>query len=937
MSPLPREIVRWLQTLDLPTTVRLPKRDLSNGYLFAEMCARYWNGVELHSFENKLSKPNKEANWKVLRRYFAKNNFHVDDLLIQGVINCEESAAEQFLFQLYTALTKREIQIIPAAHEPEVDSVPVFIKSQYSMQQQHSNTAQRHHDESSTAEQEEQRQAEERARLEAQRRAEAQQRQQHPSKPKTLSKAQAIQAPGDDGDHDGASHHAVQFSAVTVKPLPPQMLARFGNRGGATDNGAGSAGGKGKGGGGAGGDDAAGAVASISTTLTKILDEGGLPLWSTSSSVPTAADYFFKNLTAIDPNLRNVMWSQLLSSSNSVAAILIQRPSEFGGFIELLQHHLRAPPQTTTTTSASSSSSTSNAAHNNSNAVVKYFTSVMSLVSSTNPAVALTGLREAFLPLVVRSACPLSASLAEWFGHLLLSFVHVVGGNAPVFASAFFSSIYDGLSNSSPTTTTPGSSSDIGSSLSLRPRSDFLLVLYSVLEGFASRKRSGIDDDGRGNGAAAPFAVKLNDQCAAVAYYNAVAGLYSETPRDRLSATKILTRLVRLGAYESLSAQRHLRTFSELLGVSSNRAAWTASADGLIAYAQLAEAHLEFFLSPESSSIEDRDVLAEDVHHSVNAMRLVALDDDVVLPSKARQYMLVVLAKATALFPPSRPQSLEDPQLPLQLAAYMVRSTFVRDHAAVLLGNSSSEQQEGAAAPSVPSPSTAVISESRVLGNVAIPTLLRAGCPLRLALGLLQSTPVERPAANESAAAPAPTGSKKNAAPATSSNSVAKTASRILKQGDLHELALGRLQWIQALFTAHQDAALASRTLGSVSDEDLVALWWDVVKQLEPTLGVVLYAAELLASQQQQFQNANTNTSKSGGTPSSAALPAPEIISAVFNAAGIAQSILVRCYIDFSGQILPAPSSLAEYAEIRQDASIASRAMEWFQHVVVES
>jgi hypothetical protein len=932
MSPLPREIVRWLQTLDLPTTVRLPKRDLSNGYLFAEMCARYWNGVELHSFENKLSKPNKEANWKVLRRYFAKNQFHVDDLLIQGVINCEESAAEQFLFQLYTALTKREIQIIPAAHEPEVDSVPVFIKSQYTMQQQHSNTAQRHNDESSTAEQEEQRQAEERARLEAQRRAEAQQRQQHPSKPKTLSKAQAIQAPGDEGDHDGASHHAVQFSAVTVKPLPPQMLARFGNRGGAADSGTGTAAGKGKGGAGAGGDDAAGAVASISATLTKILDEGGLPLWSTSSSVPTAADYFFKNLTAIDPNLRNVMWSQLLSSSNSVAAILVQRPSEFSGFIELLQHHLRAPPQTTTT---STSSSSSNAPHNISNAVVKYFTSVMSLVSSTNPAVALTGLREAFLPLVVRCACPLSASLAEWFGHLLLSFVHVVGGNAPVFASAFFSSIYDGLSNSSPSTA-PGSSS-IGSSLSLRPRSDFLLVLYSVLEGFASRKRSVIEDDGRGNGAAAPFAVKLNDQCAAVAYYNAVAGLFSETPRDRLSATKILTRLVRLGAYESLSAQRHLRTFSELLGASSNRAAWTASADGLIAYAQLAEAHLEFFLSPESSSIEDRDVLAEDVHHSVNAMRLVALDDDVVLPSKARQYMLVVLAKATALFPPSRPQSSEDPQLPLQLAAYMVRSTFVRDHATVLLGNSGSEheQQEGAAAPS---PSTAVISESRVLGNVAIPTLLRAGCPLRLALGLLQSTPVERPAANEVAAAPAPTGSKKNAAPAAaSSNSVAKTASRILKQGDLHELALGRLQWIQALFTAHQDAALASRTLGSVSDEDLVAQWWDVVKQLEPTLGVVLYAAELLASQQQQFQNANANTSKSGGAPSSAALPAPEIMSAVFNAAGIAQSILVRCYIDFSGQILPAPSSLAEYAEIRQDASIASRAMAWFQHVVVES
>ncbi|CUG90891.1 Hypothetical protein, putative [Bodo saltans] len=838
MSPLPRELVRWLQTLDLPTTVRLPKRDLCNGYLFAEMCARYWNGVELHSFENKLSKANKDANWKVLRRYFAKNQFNVDEMLIQGVINCEDSAAEQFLFQLYTALTKREIQIIPAAHEPEVDSVPVFVKSQYSMQQQH--TTQRRQDETITAEQEEQRQAEERARLEAQRRAEAQQRQQHPSKPKTLSKAQAIQAPGEDGDHDGATHHAVQFSAVTVKPLPPQMLARFGNRGGAGDSSAGgAAGGKGKsGGGGAGSDDAPGAVATISATLTKILDEGGLPLWTTSSSVPTAADYFFKHLTAIDPNLRNVMWSQLLSSSNAVA-----------------------------------------------------------------------------------------------------------------IASAFFSSIYDGLNASSTTssnTISDGSGSPLPSSQ--RPRSDFLLVLHSVLEGFASRKRSGIDEDNSSSSRPASV-VKLNEQCAAVAYYNAVAGLYSESSRDRLSATKILTRLVRLGAYESLSTQRHLRTFSESLLASHHRAAWTMTADGLIAYAQLAEAHLDFFLSPESGSVEDHGALAEDVHHAINAIRAVALNDDAVVPSNARQYMLVVLAKATALFPPpSRQQGQQQPSgegetalLSSQLAAYMVHSEFVRDHATVLLGSGSDEQQQQEAAVTARSSSPTVIVESRVLGAVAIPTLLRAACPLRLALGLLLSTPVERPAENPTVSpTPAPPGVKKHSTPAAaSSNSIAKTASRILKQGDLNELALGRLQWTQALFTAHQDAALATRTLGHVNDEDLVSQWWDVVKQLEPTLGVVLYAAELLASQQQQLQNANTsaNSSKSGGGGASAQqqLPAPEVVAAVFNAAGIAQSILIRCYIDFSGQILPAPSSLAEYIEIRQDGSIASRAMEWFQQVVVES
>lgn len=876
--------------------------------------------MELHSFENKLSKQNKESNWKVLRKYFAKNNFLVDEELIQKVICCDDGAAEQFLFLLYTALTRREIQLIPPSYEPEVDHVPVFVKSHHVQQQNTQQHSRSKADESS--EQEEQRLAEERARLEAQRRAEAQQRQQH-SKPKTLAKAHAIQSPGEDNEHDGSMHHAVQFSSVTVKPLPPQMLARFGNRGAA----AGGDGGKGGRAGLTGGsseEDAQGVTSTISTLLLKILDDAGLPVWPTSSSMPTAADFFFKNVSSVEPSIRSVMWSQLLASTGMVAAVLIRRPSEFSSFVELVQPHIRtrAPPQ-----------------GGNGALVAKYFSSVISIVSSSNPAVALSGLREAFLPMVV-SCCPLTAALADWFGHLLLSFVHVVGGSTPVFASAFFSSIYDELS--SPRHTDDASSASARSS---GTRSDFLLVLHSILDGFVARKRSGIDDDG----AAATCSIRLNEQCAAVAYYNAVAGLHSEAPKDRVTAMRLLSRLVRLGAADMIIHNRHLAEFTAALTTLSRpRPAWAQSCDALVAYAQLAESLLERQLSAQGGDSDAHDVL-----EAVAAMRTLALNDASILPSVARQYMVAVLSKATALFPPSpAPQKdsftggddSKDTASPLavELAAYLVRSPFVRDNVAALIGNPSADDvqpsaegqpgQEGA--PLFRAGARTTIAESNLLGTVAIPTVLRSACPLRLALGLLQATPmpVKAAAAVEAVGGGAAhsTNSKKGGASSASSHSsVAKVASRILKNGDLSELATDRLQWIHALFAAHQDAALASRTLGQVADEDLVTHWWAVVKQLEPNLGVVLYAAELLASQQQQ----HASSAKAPPHPT----PSEETVAAVYNAAGIAQSLLVRCYIDFSGHILPAPSSFGEYLELRHDPTLTTRAMEWFQHVVVES
>ena len=109
-ASLPREVLRWLLSLNLTYAVKnvkrsvlllcalgalearaaaLPRRrcsptppppavphtpnnsDFANGFLFAEILSRYFPAdVQMHSFENVASGERKRANWDVLDRFF---------------------------------------------------------------------------------------------------------------------------------------------------------------------------------------------------------------------------------------------------------------------------------------------------------------------------------------------------------------------------------------------------------------------------------------------------------------------------------------------------------------------------------------------------------------------------------------------------------------------------------------------------------------------------------------------------------------------------------------------------------------------------------------------------------------------------------------------------------------------------------------------------
>lgn len=119
---LPREVLAWLRCLQLPRFLRFPRRDLSNGFLVATICSRYWKNISMHSYEDKLSVVNKRNNWEQLKKHFQQNNCPLSDRMIEGLIACREGYAESLLRQLYTLLTGREV--LEAAPLPAVEITP---------------------------------------------------------------------------------------------------------------------------------------------------------------------------------------------------------------------------------------------------------------------------------------------------------------------------------------------------------------------------------------------------------------------------------------------------------------------------------------------------------------------------------------------------------------------------------------------------------------------------------------------------------------------------------------------------------------------------------------------------------------------------------------------------------------------------------------------
>lgn len=168
MSGLPREILKWLQSLDLSYSIKNVRRcecahifsdrvhetesvnshfwrapslnpdsliiplaratsDFANGFLAAEIFSRYFKGeIAMHSFDNGAATVKKTDNWAQLMKFFTRMGFPITQTMCDDVMNARPDAASALISVSYTILTQKAAPTRPAAEL--VDASPAFAR-----------------------------------------------------------------------------------------------------------------------------------------------------------------------------------------------------------------------------------------------------------------------------------------------------------------------------------------------------------------------------------------------------------------------------------------------------------------------------------------------------------------------------------------------------------------------------------------------------------------------------------------------------------------------------------------------------------------------------------------------------------------------------------------------------------------------------------------
>ena len=123
IESLPREVIKWIQSLDLTYSVKNIKKDFNNGFLVAQILSRYYpvtnnqaanfKAMQMHTISNELSMKARRDNWTQINKFLIKINevnTRIDDM--ETFIKNENGEILLFIISLYQELTKRHIPLL---------------------------------------------------------------------------------------------------------------------------------------------------------------------------------------------------------------------------------------------------------------------------------------------------------------------------------------------------------------------------------------------------------------------------------------------------------------------------------------------------------------------------------------------------------------------------------------------------------------------------------------------------------------------------------------------------------------------------------------------------------------------------------------------------------------------------------------------------------
>jgi len=116
-----RDVLRWVQSLDLAHSLKDCRRDLANGFFVAQIFSRYFpDKVPMHSFENGISTATKKDNWWQIQKFCKKwRGEPLPEQLVEDTMNRVHAAGVLLLHLLYETFTGKKVPERPPSPEPD--------------------------------------------------------------------------------------------------------------------------------------------------------------------------------------------------------------------------------------------------------------------------------------------------------------------------------------------------------------------------------------------------------------------------------------------------------------------------------------------------------------------------------------------------------------------------------------------------------------------------------------------------------------------------------------------------------------------------------------------------------------------------------------------------------------------------------------------------